>query len=48
MYYSGLTVYAPVFAVEHGLIEADALPPAHGVETWGMPDRALPITRGLL
>ena len=48
MYYSGLTVYAPVFAVEHGLIEADALPPAHGVETWGMPDRAVPITRRLL
>ena len=42
MYYSGLTVYAPEFAVEHGLIEPDQTAPQRR-EQWGQPGRIMPF-----
>jgi NAD(P)-dependent dehydrogenase (short-subunit alcohol dehydrogenase family) len=46
MFYSGLTVYAPSFAVEHGLVDPDEMPPSRGRPGWGSPERMMPIYRG--
>ena len=42
MFYSGLTVYAPEFAVERGLIEPEQTAPGRR-EEWGLPGRLLPF-----
>ena len=42
MWYSGLTVYAPEFAVEHGLIEPDETAPQRR-EEWGQPGRMMSV-----
>lgn len=42
MYYSGLTVFAPEFAVEHGLIEPNQAAPQRR-EEWGQPGRIMPF-----
>ncbi|MYB43023.1 MAG: SDR family NAD(P)-dependent oxidoreductase [Chloroflexi bacterium] len=42
MFYSGLTVYAPEFAVERGLIEPEQAAPGRR-EEWGQPGRIMPF-----
>jgi NAD(P)-dependent dehydrogenase (short-subunit alcohol dehydrogenase family) len=37
--FSGTTVDAPLFAIEHGLVEAGMLPPRYGPPVWGLPRR---------
>ena len=47
MYYSGLTVFAPEFAVERGLIELDEIA-AGRPERWGQPGRVMATYSGLV
>lgn len=46
MFYSGLTVFAPAFAVEHGLMDPDDIPSARGRSGWGLPGRFIPVYSG--
>ena len=47
LYYSGLTVYAPEFAVEHGLIEPEQTAPQRRAQ-WGQPGRIMPTYSSLV
>jgi NAD(P)-dependent dehydrogenase (short-subunit alcohol dehydrogenase family) len=40
MFYSGMTIQAPDFAIEHGLIDPELMPPPHGRSAWGAPGRS--------
>ncbi len=39
LFYSGMTVNAPEFAIDHGLIDPERIPPPHGKGQWGLPNR---------
>lgn len=39
MFFSGKTVYAPAYVVEHGLVDPATLPSQHGPARWGYPGR---------
>lgn len=46
MYYSGTTVNGPEFAIDHGLIEPERMPPPHDMARWGLPNRPGGLTPG--
>ena len=47
MFYSGLTVFAPEFAVEHGIVAPDDLA-AGRPDRWGQPGRVMATYSGLV
>ena len=47
MYYSGLTVFAPEFAIERGLVEPDEIA-AGRTDRWGQPGRVMATYSGLV